>query len=54
MERLMPGELADDTLDILGAPTEAEQRVSPDVRTVLGRAPRPFTDWAARNAEAFR
>ncbi|MGZ3141757.1 SDR family oxidoreductase [Lentzea chajnantorensis] len=54
MERVMPGELADDTLDIIGAPTEAELRVSPDVEAVLGRAPRPFADWAARNADAFR
>ncbi|HEX8865770.1 MAG TPA: NAD(P)H-binding protein [Lentzea sp.] len=54
MEQLMPGELADDTLDILGAPTEAELRVSPDVHTVLGRAPRTFADWTARNVEAFR
>lgn len=54
MEQLMPGELADDTLDIIGAPTPAELRVSPDVETVLGRSPRPFADWAARNAAAFR
>ncbi|GAA2065904.1 NAD(P)H-binding protein [Streptomyces albiaxialis] len=54
MARSMPAELADDTLDILGAPRPAEQRVSPDVQRVLGRAPRPFADWAARNADAFR
>ncbi|MFG2621277.1 SDR family oxidoreductase [Streptomyces sp. NPDC048507] len=54
MARSMPAELADDTLDILGSPSPAEQRVSPDVRRVLGRAPRPFADWAARNAAAFR
>ncbi|MGW6934351.1 SDR family oxidoreductase [Lentzea sp. NPDC054927] len=54
MERMMPGELADDTLDILGSPTPAEQRVSPDVQAVLGRAPRTFADWAARNVAAFR
>ncbi|ANZ37284.1 NmrA family transcriptional regulator [Lentzea guizhouensis] len=54
MTQMMPAELADDTLDILGNPTEAEQRVSPDVQTVLGRAPRPFSSWAARNAAAFR
>ncbi|MFI1757002.1 SDR family oxidoreductase [Streptomyces sp. NPDC020571] len=54
MARSMPAELADDTLDILGNPSPAEQRVSPDVERVLGRAPRPFVDWAARNVTAFR
>lgn len=54
MTRSMPPELADDTLDILSAPTAAELRVSPDVERVLGRAPRAFGDWAARNVEAFR
>ncbi|MFD5436289.1 hypothetical protein ACFWJ4_29600 [Kitasatospora sp. NPDC127067] len=39
---------------ILGAPTEAELRVSPAVEQVLGRPPRPFADWATRNAAAFR
>ncbi|MGW6443934.1 SDR family oxidoreductase [Lentzea sp. NPDC055074] len=54
MEQLMPGELADDTLDILGSPTPDEVAVSPDVEKVLGRAPRTFADWTARHVEAFR
>ncbi|GLY48475.1 NAD(P)H-binding protein [Lentzea sp. NBRC 102530] len=54
LEQLMPGELADDTLDILGAPTADEVAVSPDVERVLGRAPRTFADWTARHVEAFR
>ncbi|MCR3746826.1 SDR family oxidoreductase [Lentzea californiensis] len=54
MEQLMPGELADDTLDILSSPTPDELSVSPDVQAVLGRAPRSFADWAARNVDAFR
>ncbi|WP_405666111.1 NAD(P)H-binding protein [Streptomyces sp. NBC_01166] len=54
MTRSMPAELADDTLDILGSPNPAELRVSPDVQRILGRAPRPFADWAARNVAAFR
>ncbi|MFE4972049.1 SDR family oxidoreductase [Kitasatospora sp. NPDC056651] len=54
MSQVMPAELADDTLDILGAPNPAELRVSPDVQRVLGRAPRPFSAWAARNVAAFR
>ncbi|GAA0623115.1 NAD(P)H-binding protein [Kutzneria viridogrisea] len=54
MAQSMPAELADDTLDILGSPSPAEQRVSPDVQRVLGRAPRSFADWATRNVAAFR
>ncbi|MBD0671757.1 SDR family oxidoreductase [Streptomyces sp. CBMA156] len=54
MSQAMPAELADDTLDILGAPNPAELRVSPDVQRVLGRAPHPFSAWAARNVDAFR
>ncbi|CAG6394893.1 NAD(P)H-binding protein [Streptomyces cocklensis] len=54
MARSMPAELADDTLDILGSPSPAELRISPDVQQVLGRPPRPFAHWAARNVAAFR
>ncbi|EST26830.1 SDR family oxidoreductase [Streptomyces niveus] len=54
MSQSMPAELADDTLDILGSPSPAESRVSPDVERILGRAPRPFADWAARHVAAFR
>lgn len=54
MARSMPAELAEDTLTILGSPNPAELRVSPDVQRVLGRSPRPFADWAARNIAAFR
>jgi uncharacterized protein YbjT (DUF2867 family) len=54
MTLTMPGELADDTLDILGSPSPAELRVSPDVERVLGRAPRSFAGWAARSIAAFR
>ncbi|WP_336159241.1 NAD(P)H-binding protein [Amycolatopsis sp. VC5-11] len=54
MMQSMPGELADDTLDILSSPTPAELRVSPDVERILGRAPRSFADWAARSIAAFR
>ncbi|WDO10619.1 NAD(P)H-binding protein [Streptomyces murinus] len=54
MTRFVPPELADDTLDIIGAPNSAELRISSDVERVLGRAPRPFDDWVARNIAAFR
>ncbi|MFD8593482.1 NAD(P)H-binding protein [Kitasatospora sp. NPDC059646] len=52
--RFLPEPVADTTLDILGAPVPAEQRVSPDVERVLGRAPRSFADWARRHVGAFR
>jgi uncharacterized protein YbjT (DUF2867 family) len=54
MSQSMPAELAEDTLTILGAPSPAELRISPDVERVLGRGPRRFADWAVRNVEAFR
>ncbi|MBY8840590.1 NAD(P)H-binding protein [Streptomyces sp. SP2-10] len=54
MTRFVPAELADDTLDIISAPNPAELRISPDVERVLGRAPRPFDGWVARNIAVFR
>ncbi|WP_306362059.1 NAD(P)H-binding protein [Nocardia sp. CC227C] len=51
---VMPPDVADTTLAILGAPTAAEQRISPDIERVLGRAPRPFAAWAQRSVAAFR
>ncbi|QDQ09521.1 SDR family oxidoreductase [Streptomyces spectabilis] len=54
MIRFVPEELADDTLDIISAPNPAELQISPDVERVLGRAPRPFDDWVARNIAVFR
>ncbi|MFG2518840.1 NAD(P)H-binding protein [Streptomyces sp. NPDC048527] len=53
MTRFMPEPVVDGTLDILGSPLAAEQRVSPDLRTLLGREPGSFAQWAARNAAAF-
>ncbi|MEU6408832.1 NAD(P)H-binding protein [Microbispora sp. NPDC046933] len=50
----MPEQVVEGTLAILGEPTEAELRVSPDVERVLGRAPLSFADWAGRNVAAFR
>ncbi|UOB09155.1 NAD(P)H-binding protein [Streptomyces sp. HP-A2021] len=54
MLRFMPGPVVDTTLSILGEPTPAEQRVSPDAERILGRAPRPFAEWARRHVAAFR
>ncbi|MYV54360.1 NAD(P)H-binding protein [Streptomyces sp. SID3212] len=50
----MPEPVVETTLDILGAPHPAEQRISADVERVLGRAPRGFAEWAVRNIAAFR
>ncbi|MEU6818228.1 NAD(P)H-binding protein [Streptomyces sp. NPDC046860] len=54
MTRFMPEPAAQSTLDILGTPSAGLRRVSPDVARVLGRAPRSYAEWAARNAAAFR
>ncbi|WP_033342170.1 NAD(P)H-binding protein [Catenuloplanes japonicus] len=53
MPASMPAALVDNVLAFNGAPNAAEQAVSPDVATVLGRPPRPFAEWAARNIDAF-
>ncbi|MFT3924402.1 MAG: NAD(P)H-binding protein [Myxococcales bacterium] len=50
----MPAAVIETTLDALGNPNELERRVSPDIERALGRPPRPFSAWAARNADAFR
>ncbi|MER5862047.1 NAD(P)H-binding protein [Kitasatospora sp. NPDC002040] len=54
MLAFMPEPVVEGTLAILGEPLPAEQRPSPDVERILGRAPRTFTAWAARTAPAFR
>ncbi|MCP3169263.1 NAD(P)H-binding protein [Myxococcus qinghaiensis] len=54
MLRFMPEPVADGTLDILEAPTEAERRVSPDVEQVLGRPASLFSAWVERHVAAFR
>jgi len=54
MVQFMPEAVARGTLDILGAPTQEEQSISPDVEKILGRAPRTFAEWAQRNIAAFR
>ncbi|MDI2125751.1 SDR family oxidoreductase [Yinghuangia seranimata] len=51
---VMPEQVADDTLEILGTPTDDERRVSPSVEAILGRAPRSFARWAEENAPAFK
>jgi hypothetical protein len=53
MLRFMPEPVVEGTLAILGAPTPAEQKVSPAVERILGRPPRTFADWAGRNVAAF-
>lgn len=54
MLRFMPEPVVETTLDAIGEPNPAEQRISPDVERVLGRAPRTFADWVQRNIPAFR
>ncbi|MFH9728764.1 NAD(P)H-binding protein [Streptomyces sp. NPDC017260] len=54
MLRFMPEPVVETTLTILGEPTHAEQRISPDVERLLGRAPRTFADWTLRHIAAFR
>ncbi|WP_240974248.1 hypothetical protein [Nonomuraea composti] len=54
MLQFMPEPVVETTLDIIGNPTPAEQRISPDVEQVLGRTPRTFAEWAIRNIAAFR
>lgn len=49
----MPEPVVAATLGVLGAPSDAEQRVSPDVGRVLGRPPRAFSDWVGRNIATF-
>jgi uncharacterized protein YbjT (DUF2867 family) len=54
MLAFMPEPAVEATLDILGTPSAAEQRVSPDAGRLLGRPPGTFAEWAARNVAAFR
>jgi uncharacterized protein YbjT (DUF2867 family) len=54
MLRFMPEPVVDGTLTVLGDPTAEEQRASPDVERILGRPPRAFAEWVARNLAAFR
>ncbi|SNS22041.1 Uncharacterized conserved protein YbjT, contains NAD(P)-binding and DUF2867 domains [Streptosporangium subroseum] len=54
MLQFMPEPVVETTLDIIGEPTPAEQRISPDVERVLGHTPRTFAEWAVRNVAAFR
>jgi uncharacterized protein YbjT (DUF2867 family) len=52
--RFVPEAMIDTTLDVLGEPTPAEQRISPDVERILGRSPRTFADWARAHRAAVR
>jgi uncharacterized protein YbjT (DUF2867 family) len=54
MVRFMPEPVVERTLDALGTPEAAERQVSPDVEGLLGRSPRAFPEWAARNTAACK
>ncbi|MEU4332005.1 hypothetical protein [Nonomuraea dietziae] len=47
MLQFMPKPVVETTLDIIGNPTPAEQRISPDVEQVLGRTPRTLRRMGA-------
>jgi uncharacterized protein YbjT (DUF2867 family) len=53
MLQFMPEPVVTTTLEILGTPTTAEQRISPDVERILGRPAGTFAAWAERNIAAF-
>ncbi|WP_330301342.1 SDR family oxidoreductase [Streptomyces sp. NBC_00503] len=53
LSQFMPQDVVHGTLDVLGLPLPAEQRVGPDVEKVLGRPAAPFAAWARRNLPAF-
>ncbi len=54
MLEYMPEPVVESTLGILGSPSADEQRVSPDVERLIGRPPRTYAEWAARNVVAFK
>jgi uncharacterized protein YbjT (DUF2867 family) len=54
MLRFMTEPVAETTLDVLGLPSPAEQRISPAVEQVFGRPPGTFAGWARRHGGAFR
>ncbi|GIE30340.1 NmrA family transcriptional regulator [Actinoplanes italicus] len=54
MLTFMPPPVVEGTLAILGSPLATEQRISPHIAEILGRAPRSFSDWARRSVDAFR
>ncbi|MGW0180205.1 SDR family oxidoreductase [Nocardia sp. NPDC003345] len=54
MAQFMPEPVVTGTLDVLGVPLAAEQRISPDVEAVLKRPAASFYEWAARHAQVFR
>jgi hypothetical protein len=53
MLQFTPEPVVETTLAILGAPTAAKQRISPEIEQVLGRAQCTFAEWAVRNLSAF-
>ena len=53
MLEFMPAPVVTTTLEILGAPTAAEQRISPDVERILGHPAGTFAAWAERSIAAF-
>ncbi|MFD0154478.1 SDR family oxidoreductase [Streptomyces sp. NPDC055721] len=54
LAQFMPEQVVAGTLDVLGIPLPAEQRISPDVEAVLHRPAGRFGEWVTRNLPAFR
>ncbi len=54
MAQFMPEQVVTGTLDVLGVPLPAEQKISPDVAAVLHRPANSFGEWVAHNLPAFR
>lgn len=54
MSQMMPPAIAEGTLNILGEPLPAEQKVSDAIERLVGRPGTAFENWAERHAGAFR
>ena len=48
-----PAEVVDSLLTMTASAVDTTAEVSPTVRTVTGRAPHTYRDWAARHAGDF-
>lgn len=54
MLQFMPEPVVETTPAIIGEPTPAEQRISPDVAQILGRAPAPSPTGPSATSQPFR
>lgn len=54
MTQMMPAEVAEATLDVIGDPLPSERQVSPAIEAVLGRKARSYREWAESAKGAFQ